>query len=69
VNAPKIMYNKRLHNLYASSNIIRVISRGITWPKYIAFIEEVTKACKILTGKPQDSTILGRMILRRNSEK
>jgi hypothetical protein len=63
------MYNKRLHNLYSSPNIIRVISRGITGTKYIAFIEEVTNACKILTGKPQDSKTLGRIILIRNLEK
>jgi hypothetical protein len=69
VNAPKMMYNKKLHNLYSSPNIIRVIPRRITGAKYVAYIGEVRNACKILAEKHQESKTLGRIILRRNLEK
>jgi hypothetical protein len=63
VNAPKMMYNKRLHSLYSSTNIIKVIPRRITGAKCVAYIGEVRNAWKILAGKSQDSKTLGRIIL------
>jgi hypothetical protein len=41
VRGQRRLCNEELHNLYASPNIIRVISRRIRWVGYIACTEEM----------------------------
>ena len=49
----RILYNKELHSLYRSSNILRVIkSRRLRWAGHVARREESRSAFKILTSKP-----------------
>jgi hypothetical protein len=43
------LYNKELHNLCCSPNIIRVIKlRRMSWVEYVACLGEVRNAYKIL---------------------
>jgi hypothetical protein len=45
-------HNEELHNLYASSNIIRVIKpRRMKWVGYVACMEEIRNAYNIFVGK------------------
>ena len=54
------LHNEELHNLYRSSNIVRVIkSRALRWTGHVARMEEGRSALKILTGKPTGKTPLG----------
>jgi hypothetical protein len=47
------LYNKDLHSLYSSPNIIRMIkSRRMRWAGHIVCMEEITNVYKILVGKP-----------------
>jgi hypothetical protein len=48
----KRLHNEKLHNLYASKNIIRVIkSRKIGWVIHVAFMGDMRNAYSILVGK------------------
>jgi hypothetical protein len=54
-------HNEELHNLYSSSNIIRVIkSRRIGWAGHVARMGEKPNACRISVGKPEGKRPLGR---------
>ena len=56
---------EKLHSLYRSPNIVRVIkSRRLRWAGHVARMEEGTSAFKILTGKPTGKRPLGRPRLR-----
>ena len=44
------LHNEKLHNLYHSPNIVRVIKR-LRWVGHVARMEEDRRAFKILTGK------------------
>jgi hypothetical protein len=51
----------RLHNLYSSPSIIRVIkSRRIGWAGHAARMGERRNAYRILVGKPEGKRPLGR---------
>jgi hypothetical protein len=53
------LHNEELHNLYSSSDIIRIIkSRNIGWGGHVACMGE--KAYGILVGKPEGRRPLGR---------
>jgi hypothetical protein len=55
------LYNKELHNLNASPNIIRVTkSRRMRWAGHTALMGKMSNAYKILVGKPEDRRLLGR---------
>ena len=46
------LHNEKLHSLYRSPNIVRVIkSRRLRWAGHLARIKEGRSAFKILTGK------------------
>jgi len=46
------LHNVELHNLYASSNIIRVIKLRMWWAGHVACTEEMTNAYRNLVSKP-----------------
>jgi hypothetical protein len=49
------LHNEELHNLYASSNTIRVIkSRRIRLPGHVTHMGEMINAYKILTGETEE---------------
>jgi hypothetical protein len=55
------LHNEKLHNLYSSPNIIRMLkSRRMRWAGYVARMWEKSNACRILVGKPQGKRPLGR---------
>ena len=55
------LHNDKLHSLYRSPNIVRVIkSRRLRWAGHVARMEEGRSAFKILTGKPTGKRLLGR---------
>jgi hypothetical protein len=57
----RILYNVKLHNLYSSPSIIRMIkSRRMCWAGHVAQMGEKRNAYKILVGKPE-----GKRPLRR----
>jgi hypothetical protein len=48
------LHNEELHNLYASSNIIRVIkSKKMRWAGHVALMGQMRIAHKIFAGKPE----------------
>ena len=55
------LHNEELNDLYASSNIVRVIkSRRMRWAGYVARMEEGRGVHKVLVGKPEGMRPLGR---------
>jgi hypothetical protein len=57
----KILHNEELHNLYASSIIIRLIkSRRMRWAGHLADMREMRNAYNILAGKCERKSSLGR---------
>jgi hypothetical protein len=55
------LHNEELHNLYSSPNIIRMIkSRRMRWERHITQMGETRNAYRILVGKPEGKTPLGR---------
>jgi hypothetical protein len=55
----------RLHNLYSSPSIIRIIkSRRMRWVGHVARMGEKRNAYRILVGKPEGKRPLGKPICR-----
>jgi hypothetical protein len=55
------LHNEELHNLYSSSNIIRIIkSRRVRWAGRVARMGETRNAYTILVGKLEGKRQLGR---------
>jgi hypothetical protein len=55
------LHNKELHNLYSSSNIIRMMkSRRMRWAGHVARMGETRNAYRILVGKPEEKRPIGR---------
>jgi len=55
------LHNEKLHNLCASSNIIRVIrSRRMRWAGHVARVGETRNSYDILDGKREGKRPLGR---------
>jgi hypothetical protein len=60
------LHNERLHNLYSSPSIIRMIkSRRMTWAGHVARMGEKRNAYRMLVGKPEGKRPLGRPRHRR----
>jgi hypothetical protein len=56
----KKLYNKELHNLYSSPNIIRMIkSITMRWGGHVGCMGEVRSAYKFLVRKPDGKRSLG----------
>jgi hypothetical protein len=54
-------YNEELHNVYTSSNIIRVIkSKRIKWTRNVARMGDKKNTHRVLVGKPVGKKPLGR---------
>jgi hypothetical protein len=59
------LHNEKLHNLYASPNIIRVItSRRVRWVGHIACMGEMRNSCSILVEEPEGKRPLRRPMCR-----
>jgi hypothetical protein len=55
------LHNEELHNLYTSPDIIRVIkSRRMRWVDHAVRMGDMRNTYKILIGKPEEGTQLGR---------
>jgi hypothetical protein len=55
------MHNGKLHNLYSSLDIIRRIkSRGMRWAGHVACMGEGRNVYRVLVGKPEGKSPLGR---------
>jgi hypothetical protein len=47
------LHNEELHNLYSSTNVIRMIkARMMTWTGHVARMGKKRNSCRILVGKP-----------------
>jgi hypothetical protein len=55
------LHNEELHNLYYSPSIIRIIkSRRLRWAGHVARMGEKRNAYRLLVGKPEGKSPLGR---------
>jgi hypothetical protein len=55
------LYNEELHNLYSSPSIIRIIkSRKMRWAGHMARMGEKRNVYRLLVGKSEGKTPLGR---------
>jgi hypothetical protein len=55
------LHNDKLHDLYSSPNIVRVIkSRRLIWAGYVACMGEGRGAYRVLVGRPEGKRPLGR---------
>jgi hypothetical protein len=55
------LHNEKLHILYLSPNIIRQIkSRRMRWTGHVARTGEERKLYRVLVGKPEEKTELGK---------
>jgi hypothetical protein len=55
------LHNDELHSLYSSLNIVRVIkSRRMRWDGHVARMGEGRLVHRVLVGRPEGKTPLGR---------
>jgi hypothetical protein len=55
------LHNQELHNLYSSPDIIRQVnSRRMRWAEHVARMGKEKKVYKVLVGKPEGKSTLGR---------
>jgi hypothetical protein len=55
------LHNDELHNLYSSTNIVRVIkSRRMRWAGHVARMGEGRGVYRVLVGRPEGKRPLGR---------
>jgi hypothetical protein len=59
------LHNEELHNLYSSTNMIRIIkSRRMKCAGHVACMRELRNTYKILVGEPEGKRPLGRPMHR-----
>jgi S-ribosylhomocysteine lyase LuxS involved in autoinducer biosynthesis len=57
----RILHNKKLHDLYFSPTIIRVIKlKTVRWAGHVARMGDRTGTYRVLVGKPEKNRLLGR---------
>ena len=54
------LHNEKLHSLYRSPNIVKVIKSSLRWAGHVARIDEGRSVLKNSTGKPTGTISLGR---------
>jgi hypothetical protein len=55
------LHNEELHDLYSSTNIVRVIkSKRMRWAGHMAWMGEERGVYRVLVGKPEGKRSLGR---------
>jgi hypothetical protein len=55
------LHNEELNDLYSLPNIVRVVkSRRMRWARHVARMEEESGVHKVLVGKPEGKSPLGR---------
>jgi hypothetical protein len=55
------LLSEELHNLYSSPSIIRMMrSRRMRWVRHVARMGRKTNACRVLVGRTEGKTPLGR---------
>jgi len=55
------MHNGELNDLYSSSNIVQVIkSRRMRWAGHVACMGEERRVYRVMLGKPEGRSLLGR---------
>jgi len=59
------LHNKELNDLYSTPNIVRVIkSRRMKWVGHVVLMGERRGVYKVIVGKPEGKSLLGRPRLR-----
>jgi hypothetical protein len=59
------LHNEKINNLYSSPNIIRMMkSRSMRWAGHVARMGATRNAYRILVGKPEGNSPLGKPIRR-----
>jgi hypothetical protein len=60
------LHNDELHRLYSSPNTVRVLtSKRMKWTGHVARMGEGRGVCRVLVGRPEGKTPLGRRPRRR----
>jgi hypothetical protein len=54
------LHNEEIHDLYSSSNIVRVIQLKMRWAGHVARMGEDRGVYRVLVGKPEGQRPLGR---------
>ena len=56
------LHNEKLNDLCSSPNIVQVIkSRRMGWAGHVACMGERSGVCRVLVGKPEGKTALGKL--------
>jgi hypothetical protein len=54
------LHNDKLHSLYSSPNVVRVIKSRVRWAGHVALMGEGRGVYRVLIGRPEGKRPLGR---------